>query len=253
MEPSSYDLADPQTHLRALVRARGDLTGTISTWWFTGSIHGVVGDDVRLLCGFESASVLKLVPRPDDAFDLTLTELPFYLDPATGATLDRLTNPFNGVVCEPPGGATRMPSALLTSSGMAVPEITPVPLAIKSRMFPAVLDGDDVHLCDHSNASIAGGGDTAAFFADELATYQVSLQDLKNPALTSVPARAHLRVLMSPFAWLEMSDLGGHVLGQVTGRKVVSAADLPETVVTRALGSSTPGFLGDPASFLDRP
>jgi hypothetical protein len=250
MTRQTLDLADPHDRLRALVKARGDLTGAIATWWLTGTMHLVAGSEIALLCGFESASVLRLAPRSDQNFDLTLTELPFYVDSNDGSTPERVTNPITGAECEPRREPSRMPRVPLTTNGITAPEGSPIPLTIRARTFPAEVAGGEVYLKDESHATVEGAGE-GGFFVQEQMIFSAGLDDLQDPDTTSVAARIHVQMMMSPMDWLGMSADDAIVVGQMTGHKLGSVRDLPASFVERAR-QFAPAFLDDPESLLER-
>ncbi|MCS6801125.1 MAG: DUF1838 family protein [Chloroflexota bacterium] len=223
------DLNDPETNLRAFVRARGTLGPEVVTYWFAGNVYSFIpGERSRHLFGFEGFNIGRVTAAPGGYYLLT-REAVFYKDPTTGAILDRWTNPWTGkevevvhvlndpvnqhLQLEGPRGRWHIP---VTEMGDDVYMNTDIflhyPSPLPRSKFPQYSASDE-------------------YQAAELFQFYMKRHDLEDESLLSVPSQCSWTRLGPWLPWMEMADRPGMVVYHCRGKKLEGGyAQLPDFI-----------------------
>jgi hypothetical protein len=98
-----YDLTTPEGNVGAFAKISSDLSGKTTHGWYRGVLMGMApGGPIRDLVGIIGMSSQRLEPLADGpGWQLLQKECGFFTDLATGAVLERWTNPYTNETVEP--------------------------------------------------------------------------------------------------------------------------------------------------------
>ncbi len=224
--PLAFD--DPVWNREANARLEADTDGTQVYGRCTGVICGVrPGEAVRSLMNFEVFSTIRVLRQSDGSYQRMTKETVFYVDPATGATLDEWDNPYTGervkvvdVANDPYNwmiASTMQPPAMpgLVTTGQATPGGKPFLLNWMSFGPDTVVLTVDGHAYYPNRLDPAKWPRESAgkmIQSSELFRYFIRREDLENPALTHVPSNGSWVRVQPWLPWMLMGTTPGHVM-----------------------------------------
>ncbi len=202
-----------------LVRLRCATDGrdTYTTW--TGTIYGFVpGERPRALFATVGMNVARCL-REGDAWHLVSRELMYYLDPATGAVLDRWPNPWTGATVPVVHVANRsVQNPLAGGAPMQVADGWATVTIDVPLFYPSPLAADATRA--YSPAPDYQAGEFFALSAPAAA--------LADPARATVPAMTLGWHRVGPWLpWMAMGERPGLLVYVAHGARVDGLAALP--------------------------
>lgn len=242
----------PAALMEALVKLRGSTDDRIAFWWMQGPRYGVVGTTVTPLFDNLVASFHRFVKQPDGNYKVTVVELSYYVDLATGELLKTWRNPITGAMNEVEYIVFGPVTATLTPAGITPPEVTPgAELRVKPTVGLVAEHGGQVWIQEDVAATIVPkvAGRTL-YQGNDLATYQGSVADLIDPKRTSAPSTIHYQSVTDWRTWMKMGDIKGTLMARSVGAKVWSVDDLPANFLKIAR-KLNPQILADPMAALN--
>jgi hypothetical protein len=233
--------------LNALVKMRGDLTGTEVPWYWTGTIWAMVpGEENRKLFEYDGFSMARFEPI-DGGFRMLNREVGLYRDPVKGKILQRWRNPF----------LDRDVTVLHRFN-----DHVNVELMVRGRfnvgMVPMTVIGDDIwwrldmfflRPSPISRKDYPLNVQHDLYQGAELTMYHASLADIQNPTLTGTPATVTFTRISQWEPFMEMGNRPGQMVFHAAGRKLDGAAEVLEEVDPRMFGyikDHQPEFLRAP-------
>jgi hypothetical protein len=228
--PKVLDLSNPADNMNAFLRMRVDLSGAEIGHWWTGNVWAALpGEKDQLLFVFEGFAFSRLVPH-EKGYRMLHRELGYYRDPKTKEILEKWTNPFTGQevevlpVLNDPVNANFQPEGERGPFMVPVTELTgDVWFAFDAMLaYPSALPRADWPKASQSDL----------YEAAELFCFHCKREELDNPALTNVHNNVTWTRIGPWLPWMQMSDKPGQMVYHTRGKKIASAAELPEA--TRA-------------------
>ncbi|MEA5505044.1 DUF1838 family protein [Halotia wernerae UHCC 0503] len=223
-------------------------------WWLKGPKYGQVNATLTPLFMLNVGTVQRVRQRSDGGFDLTSLETVFLSDVETGEPLSTWRNPYTGEglpVKMTPVGPTTI--AYQADNSRTLPrELGGSRLEATSIRHAPEIVNDDVFLRADDQAKVFSPGRATPFEVNDLTTYQGSLRELSDPAVTMASARAFFAEVTGWQRWMKMGDRPGGLTSRSSGAKVKSCAEMPAR--WRAmLEIQAPEIAADPLAALDRP
>ncbi len=204
--------------------------GEALTYGWEGNVFSrVPGERDKLIFKVEGMNIRACGPLADEpngpGFKLVTREILLYLDPKTGKVLDRWENPWTGKTVD-------------------VIHVTNDPVnqrfASKGRdgrpfILPFVIQGDQFWLTSTVPLFYTNplGGEYqeyvgGTYHATEMFNFFGDINELSDPATTSLPAAVGWARLSGWLPWMEMGDRAGLLYFHTAGRKLDSYDDLSE-------------------------
>lgn len=238
----------------SLVKLRGSTDGRIALWWMQGPRYGVVGTTVTPLFDNLVASFHRFTKLPDGNYRVTVVELSYYVDLATGKLLKSWRNPITGAMNEVEYIVFGPVTATLTPDGITPPEVTPgAELKVKPTVGLVAEHGGNVWIQEDVSATIVPkAAGRKLYQGNDLATYQGSVADLADPKNTGVPSTIHYQSVTDWRTWMKMGDIKGALMARSVGAKVWNVDDLPANFLQIAR-QLNPEIIGDPVAALNAP
>lgn len=247
------DLDNPKHLILALAKLRGDASGKAFLWWYRGEQYAVENMTARLLFSVEGAQIGKFVRKADGGWDHTFRDVMFYKDADSGARLRTFVNPLTGATVEPP--VMRMgPFTTSTSADGSVlnqPQALPPGMESTWRIEPYVLRADDLYIRETGTTRIAKPGLERAPEAEryhhinDFLTHYGPASHVRDPSVSSAPARQTFQSCNSFTPWLKMGARAGFMLGRGVGAKLTDISELPAHLLAW-IKAEEPAFLEDP-------
>jgi len=240
--------------MRALVKLRGSTDGRVALWWMKGPRYGVVGSQVTPLFQNLVASFHRFTRQPDGNFLVTVVELSYYTDLASGELLQRWRNPLTGAMNDVEYIVFGPVTARLTPSGIEPPAVTPgAQLSVTPTVAVSATHGDDIWIQEDVAATIEPSNRLRKTYrGNDLATYHGSLRALADPARPWVESTVHYQSVTHWRSWMKLDDIDGHLMARAVGRKVWSVEDLPREFLNLARRLN-PQIIADPVAALQAP
>lgn len=91
-----FDLDDPETNFRAMLKLRADLSGKDCLFAFPGEVWAMVPQERNYRCFKTFGVAASRIEEVDEGWRIYSREVLYYLDPDTGEILDTWRNPFLG-------------------------------------------------------------------------------------------------------------------------------------------------------------
>ncbi len=245
------------------IRIWGNLKPVTKHGYYKGWLFAVKPNQkVETIMGFEGFSSCRMLEQEDGSYQRLNREVGFYTDLKTGKIMEEWYNPYidetvkivpiandpyNRVFSE---YSSRPPS----QGGMNKEEYVPQPLQLNWE-----LDGDalylnqNVHLY-HKNAldpetwPRESTGEYMA--ASELFQFLLSLKDMQNEEMTSIPARGNWSRVAPWLPWMLMGQREGSLLYKTRIARFDSLDGIPEHVIKYA-EQNYPIFLDTPTEWVE--
>jgi hypothetical protein len=248
------DLAKPEDNMLAWARLQGDLDSSKTKYgWYKGMVSAVMPDQaIKDLFIMEGFSCARLLPKEDGpGYRKVLREVGFYREqrfgragkimqewknPLTKETVRVVpiaNDPFNFDITpffpEPPN-----------YGGLNQGEWPKIPLVLPWE--PAIY-ANNVRLDMHIHLYYKNALDPAKWPREssgdmnrvsEFFLYNIDLDDLQNPELTSCPARGSWSRITPWLPWMLMGQTPGHIVYQCFMGGVKNLDELPEDLVLAA-------------------
>ena len=226
----ALDLDDPGQNYLAFMRTRGDLAGDEVVFYWTGDIYSFVpGEQSRHLFAADGYNIGRLEEH-GNGYRLLTREVFVYRDPDTGEILEEWPNPYTGdtvgviQVWNDPVNSY-MPRSQgdwefsMPYTGLPGGEISwnlDILLA-----YPSPLPADSFP--EYSGSNLYQGAELFHFF--------VSLDDLSDTTLTTVPCRLSWTRFGQWLPWMRMADRPGYLIYHCSGAKLAGGFEaLPEDI-----------------------
>lgn len=246
-----FDPANP-THVGMAYRKLGWCAeDKLTMHWIALSRYGMV--DSRLTPMWDSyigiLFATKDVPDAPGEYEVTSTSLAFYLDPATGAVMDKYANPWTGETLDIPYGEGKPTTRRQKLTGMDIAMRAPPGMkAAASSSRRAWSEGGEVWVrgdlairMEAEGAPVeaamgSGGSGTGAtsptttrlMQVNDWFTYHGKASDVMDPSVKNPPSDLYFNDLNTWSSWLKMGDMPGNFVGRGFGRKVFAYQDMPQ-------------------------
>jgi hypothetical protein len=242
------DLTDSTVNFDSFMRTRGDLSGEVVVFYWTGSIYSFVpGQRSSYLFEADGYSISRLQEQENGQMLLS-REVFVYRDPETGEILDEWLNPFTGdTVMVVPVWNDPVNSFMPRSDGDWQFEM-PYTLLADGRVswnldillaYPSPLPADSFP--EFSASNLYQGAELFHFF--------VSMEDLENESLTSVPTQISWTRFGQWLPWMRMGDRPGYLIYHCAGYKLPGGFDsLPDDLKQLVL-ETNPEFADAPSEW----
>jgi hypothetical protein len=240
------DLTDSTVNFDSFMRTRGDLSGEVVVFYWTGSIYSFVpGQRSSYLFEADGYNISRLQEQENGQMLLS-REVFVYRDPETGEILDEWLNPFTGdTVMVVPVWNDPVNSFMPRSDGDWQFEM-PYTLLADGRVswnldillaYPSPLPADSFP--EFSASNLYQGAELFHFF--------VSMEDLENESLTSVPTQISWTRFGQWLPWMRMGDRPGYLIYHCAGYKLPGGFDsLPDDLKQLVL-ETNPEFADAPS------
>ncbi len=213
--------SSPQDQLKRFLKARANLDGTDSVFWWKGYVYSYIpGQPSQRLFLIEGYNIAHIEPY-EDGYRMITREVTFYSDPTSGNILERWHNPLNGrevqviqVWNDPvnqqfmpngPRGPFAVPSEDLGNGTTCL--YFDVLLA-----YPSPLPRSQYPL--HSQSDLYQGAELFQFF--------VNTDQLNDPNTTDIPCSTSWTRFGQWLPWMEMGDHPGNLIYQCRGAKLAA-------------------------------
>jgi len=218
----------PQNHLMKFLKARSDLSGKDSVFWWKGNVYSYIpGTASQKLFGIEGFNIGRVV-EIDGGYQMITREVNIYLDPTSGEIMDAWHNPLNDrtvnvihVWNDPvnmeaqvnsPRGPFVMPTEDLGNGQTCL--YMDVMLA-----YPSPLSRSEYPL--NSQSDLYQGGELFQFFVDTA--------ELNDPDTTDIACSNSWTRFGPWLPWMELGDHAGNLIYQARGAKLAAGfAGLPQ-------------------------
>ncbi len=218
----------PQEHLKRFLKARANLHGADSVFWWKGYIYSYIpGKPSQRLFLIEGYNIARVEPY-EDGYRMLTREVTFYSDPTSGDILERWLNPLNErevdvihvwndpvnqqFMADGPRGPFVMPAEDLGNGTTCL--YFDVLLA-----YPSPLPRSEYPL--HSQSDLYQGAELFQFF--------VATAQLNDPTTTDIPCSTSWTRFGPWLPWMEMGDQQGNLMYQCRGAKLDGGfAGLPQ-------------------------
>lgn len=242
-EPLQIDFNDPAQSLEAFTRIFADTnTDNHTVGWFGGTVYAVIGDSSKVipLLGLEGIGIQRVQPIAGGGYRIFNRELAFYKDLRSGAFIDEWKNPLNDRMVE------TFPMHNMTVNAEMAPilkfDVEGTELSVP---FPATWEflGDHVFSTFEIHTTVPSEFQPDEWPLEspgpmtrisEMFMRTVSLKDLRNPDLTSVPYTGTWTRLSSWYPWMLMGQSEGHLFFRANMTKLDSLEALPEAFLAKA-------------------
>lgn len=265
-----FDASNP-THVGTAYRKLGWCAeDKLTMHWIALTRYGMV--DTRLVPMWESYIGILFTTRDvADApgeYDVTSTSLAFYLDPTTGAPMDKYANPWTGETLDIPYGDGKPSTRRQKLTGMDIAMRAPPGMkASASSSRRAWSEGGEVWVRGDLDIRMeaeeepvaatmgAGGsgtggmapGKTRLMQVNDWFTYHGKSSDVMDPTVKNPPSDLYFNDLNTWSSWLKMGDRPGNFVGRGFGRKVFAYDDMPATW-RKLVADRYPAIAKDPQS-----
>ncbi len=227
-----FDISQPQDHLNAFMRTRGDASGKDVVYYWTGTVYSFIpGEKRRELFKFEGFNVAKTVVK-ESGFELLTREAAFFKDPITGEILESWKNPFTGAEVpvvqiwnDPVNQDLDFPAEYLPYIKMMLPSADlGSGLSFYMDIFPFYPSA--LPRKEFSEFSQSDTYQAAEFFQ-----FFVKKADLANKSLTTVPADISWTRISPWMPFMRMGDREGSLVFVTRGTKLANGwEDMPQQI-----------------------
>ncbi len=249
-----YDLNDPKDKLLIFEKMQGDLSGKMTYSYSEGRVFGIRPDkpDSLNVFGKEvfrySGCGMKIMRLLDNGNVETKSKgWLLYRDPATGAFLSKMTNPYTGQEVEVPPFRAGIRGGVMTPEG---PEVD-ASFTMESTAIGAPLDlvftdmGDKMHITRHAFTKWFEKKSQTWRTEMTLDTYDVDKKYLYDRSYTHIPSDYHWTSQTSWLSLLNMSGTPGHMIWTSSGSTFFSKEDLPADFIA-ATEEKQPDVFAEP-------
>jgi hypothetical protein len=253
------DLATPQGNALAYARIQGNLDPKATSYsWYAGLVSGHrPGEAGRDLMGVIGMGAVRLLPLDDDyGWMMLRKELGFFTDIESGEVIDRWTNPYtseNVEVVHLANPAINAPiRAYERQQGLY--ETVGKPEDQKPFLLDWRQVGDRIMTERHAHIRAKNPLDPKVWLRESSGefisisdsnSFNVSLEDLQNPALTKVESFGNWTHNRPWQPWMLMGQSEGHIQYTCFTGSAASLASMPAQIVSLAR-ARFPDFLEAP-------
>lgn len=239
---------EPRAAVEAWVRLKGDATGRITYEWVRGSAHALPDDARSLpLFRFESVTVRRFLPQGPGRWREVSYACRLYRDHATGAVIDRITNPLTGAEVRLTARCSAGPTLLYGPDRVVLER----DIGFRSSALDGPMRLERIDLGSrlvlrreaHSEYRSAASGQLRR--ETSLDVFTVDARAFADRRVNSLRADYHWNSVTQWMAELGMGERPGRMLWSVDGRKFDRAGDLPAEFRT-ALLAAVPDALSRP-------
>lgn len=248
----AFDATNP-AHVALAYRKLGwSATEKLSMHWINLTRYGMV--DTKLTPMWDSVIGIlffttDIKDSPGD-YNVTSCSLSFYLDPITGAPMDKFNNVWTGETLDIPYGEGKPTTRRQKATGMEVNMKMPPGMkggATSNRRvweqagevwvrgdldIRMEADGDKPVSAAMGSGGSGTRGDTPTMTrlmqVNDWFTYHGKTKDVLDPKNTNPASDLYFNDLNTWSGWLKMGDRPGNFIGRGFGRKVFAYEDMPE-------------------------
>ena len=247
------DFNNSRDRLTALAKMRGSTDGQLTIGWVIGERYAVVDARAIPMVGILAGTFSQYKRLDEDTFEAHALEVAYFTDLKTGKLLETWKNPVTGTVVDVP--QTRMgPSRILVrAQGLEIPR--PVGEAtgmqINHVFEEPIINGGRVYVTEEIRVEAeARQPGKQGFRYNEMTTYQSSLADLNNPAITAAPVDVQFHSVVTFRPWMGFGDTPGHTTARGFGGRVTRLDELPPYYV-ELTRQYHPDVIADPLGALE--
>jgi hypothetical protein len=261
----TLDLMTPQGNLRATARLQGNLDMKSDKYtWYDGVVSAVVpGRQLRDLFGFRGMAASRLVPlETEPGYRLLNREFGVYYDLATRQTLDTWINPLADETVKVVH-LTNDPVNHVLREWVSPPPVDRAAAAMKLEKRPLQFawraHGDRLLMSRRVHLFYPNALDPKVWVressgpmvqASEYTSWNMSLEDMQDPALQSIDAIGNWTRVTPWLPWMLMGDAPGHCLYETFISKVTRYEQVPADIRADA-EQRFPLFLKSPEKFVE--
>jgi len=237
---AALNLDNDSDLLRAHIKMRYSIGPEFCMGWMRGKRLAFSEGRVEPLCGMLAATFAKRHQVSDDEFEFVLLEVAFYTDYETGELLKTIKMPFSGVEVEVPfyryGPQTSRFAIKLEESMHSTPKpgttegefSTPGVFSMSKSITKNYLHKGDLFLQhEEYGRRYPDNSDRPSMFYRESTIWSAPVNQVIDPARTSVASDMSYAAMTSWRPWMEMGDIPGHTSSNGFGRRAFEIAELP--------------------------
>ncbi len=243
--------ADPADLAMIHRKLAWSLDESVGFWWLKGIRYAALPPTYTPFWNMLIGTIFTVRDVDAETYAVTTVTTTFYTDLATGELLETFKNPITGKQVKVNYAPTKANTRHFNRSGEV--ERTSMPgmtTTSSSAPGPAWIEGDDVWVrSDMSFRAVPTDLTRKAFQVEDLSTYFGSLRDVADPKKKAIPTGQVFSDLLNFPGWLEMADRNGHYFSRCFGRKVFSAAEMPQDW-QKLMAARHPDILRDPKAAL---
>ncbi len=261
----AMDLMTPQGNVRAAAKLQGNLDLKSDKYtWYDGVVSAVVpGRQVTNLFGFRGMAASRLVPlEGEPGYRLLNREFGAYYDLATRQTLDTWRNPLSDETVKVVH-LTNDPVNHLIREWLSPPPVERAAAAMKLERRPLQyawrVQDDRLLMSRHVHLFYPNALDPKVWVressgpmvqASEYTSWNLSLEDMQDAALTSVDAIGNWTRVTPWLPWMLLGTAPGHCLYETFIAKETRYEQLPADIRNDA-EKRFPLFLKSPEKFVE--
>lgn len=220
---------DPLDAVETWIRLKGDAAGGVTYEWMRGTAYGVPdGEPGVPLFDIESVTIRQIREVDTDRYVEQNYACRLYRDGATGAYIDRFTNPFNKRSTELAAACGPGPSLVLSAAGMSLlSDMQLTSTALDRPMELELIEAREEIIVRRSSSSefvSPSSGERRRELSVD--TFKLPRADFDSDAAMLSPAYSWVSVTQWMTA-LGMGDFPGRMLWTVNGRNYADSSRLP--------------------------
>ncbi|MFK7828677.1 MAG: DUF1838 family protein [Congregibacter sp.] len=255
------DLTKPEDNVLAYARIQGNISpDTMSYSWYTGRVTGVrPGEAARDLMGIIGMGAVRMLPLEDEGgFQMLRKELGFFTDLESGEVIDHWINPYLDENVEVVHLANPAINAAIKPYRQRQGLYEEIDEGGRGTRFilPWKLVGGRAMTEQHANLWVKNPMDPevwqresagASIRISDSNTFNVSIDDLQNPALSKVQSFGNWTHQRPWQPWMMMGQQSGFIQYTCFTGSAAGLADMPEQIVSLAQ-ARFPEFLVAPTA-----
>ena len=246
------DLTYPADNLRALVKLRGNATGSPVFFWYSGRVTGFTpGEASKPLYHIEGLIRSTWTEQEDGSYMYLAHDMGFVGEVETGEPVVCLAKPYTGETVQPIDTRDGPLRGTYTVHGVLRGGQKPDPT--KKLILPWTVSGDDLWIetdlgftqpnpLQPNEWPKASSGETIQIRFQN--TYKGRMSELSDPNITSAPATAIYAGHTSWPPWLLMGQTPGFISSKAIGRKLANPDEI-SPVVLDYIEKHVPDFLSN--------
>ena len=229
--------------------------------WIEGIVMGVApGGPLKNICGFRGWGCNRLLPYEGEeyGFRRVLREVVFYTDLETGEILEEMENPYTGELVKVVPVANDPFNAIFRESWPDAPTYGGLNTEVREKR-PFLLNwnliGGKLMMEVHVHLYYPNALDPEVWVREsagpmnrvtENFIYSMSMDDLQNPDLTTIPSTGAWSRVTPWLPWMLMGQAPGHILYNCMFADVKSMEDMPDQKIVEYAAKHYPQFLDAP-------
>jgi hypothetical protein len=220
--------------LETFVRMRCGAPGERAYWWYSGHVLGrIAGESAEPILSVTGCSYSTCTRREDGDIGYDLVEAGYYGDPDTGEILDAWQNPLNDKRATPQHYQSGQ-SLIFRRDLRVEPNTDKLPpgLDYRGRIIGPDIKADRVWMAEELFVQFPKT-EGAPRFANSLANFEASANDIANPDLPFVPTTMQYTTINSFRPWMEMGSTPGTISMRLNSVKLPRREGIPASLRAR--------------------